>query len=80
MLRAFTDHPASVGESYFEHMGSAWGFAGTMFVGAVACALHGVFPFAFQRAGSARIKALHARMVTNRRRVPESLLGLADGI
>ena len=24
--RAFTEHPASVGESYFQHMGMAFGF------------------------------------------------------
>lgn len=82
MFRAFTDHPETVGESYLEHLGSASGFAFTMFVGATACLLHGVFPFAFQKSGSRRIKALHERMVTNRHRSPEAqgFLGLAEGI
>ena len=66
MLRAFTRHPQTVGESYLEHLGSAWGFASTMAVGAVACLLHGLFPFAFQSAGSQRIRELHDRMVTHR--------------
>lgn len=66
MLRAFTQHPQTVGESYFEHLGSAWGFASTMMVGAIACLLHGLFPFAFQSAGSRRIRELHERMVTHR--------------
>jgi hypothetical protein len=37
MFRAFTEHPESVGETYFEHLESASGFAATMLAGAVAC-------------------------------------------
>lgn len=66
MIKAFTQHPETVGESYFEHLGSASGFAATMAVGAVACLLHGLFPFAFQASGSRRIRELHERMVTHR--------------
>lgn len=66
MLKAFTQHPATVGETYFEHLRSAWGFGATMAVGAMACLLHGLFPFAFQSAGSRRIRDLHDRMVTHR--------------
>lgn len=83
MLKAFTQHPETVGESYLEHLGSAWGFASTMAVGAVACLLHGLFPFAFQSSGSRRIRELHERMVTLRtapksaRRLPAWAPGLA---
>ena len=84
MFHAFTDHPDTVGETYFEHMGSAWGFAGTMAVGMLACLLHGIFPFAFQKAGSRRIVELHQRMVSNRHRHPaaqaQGFLGYAEGI
>lgn len=66
MFKAFTHHPGTVGETYFEHLGSAWGFASTMFVAATACLLHGLFPFAFQSSGSRRIRDLHDRMVTHR--------------
>ncbi|PZQ62521.1 MAG: putative sulfate exporter family transporter [Phenylobacterium zucineum] len=66
MLKAFTHHPETVGESYFEHLCSAWGFAATMALGALACAMHGLFPFAFQTSGSRRIRELHERMVTHR--------------
>lgn len=83
MLKAFTQHPETVGESYLEHLGSAWGFAATMAVGAMACLLHGLFPFAFQSSGSRRIRELHERMVTHRTapkpaiRTPAWLPGLA---
>ncbi len=66
MLKAFTHHPETVGETYLEHLGTAWGFASTMFLGAMACLLHGLFPFAFQTSGSRRIRELHERMVTHR--------------
>lgn len=77
MLKAFTKHPETVGESYFEHLGSAWGFAMTMAVGAVACLLHGLFPFAFQASGSRRIRELHERMVTHRTAPKDRRVGRA---
>lgn len=66
MLKVFTRHPQTVGENYLEHLASAWGFAATMVVAAAACALHGLFPFAFQTSGSRRVRELHRRMVTHR--------------
>ena len=36
MFRRFTDHPATVNETYFQHMGTAFGFGGSMLVGASA--------------------------------------------
>ncbi len=66
--RIFNDHPASVGETYFEHMAMATGFALRMFVGALACLLHAVVPCLCERTGSRQIITLHDRMVANRRR------------
>ena len=82
MFRAFTEHPESVGETYFEHMHSASWFAMTMFVGAFACLIHAILPFTCQKSGSQRIKLLHQRMVTNRHRAPEAngFVGYAEGI
>lgn len=66
--RAFTEHPASVGESYFQHMGMAFGFGAKMVVSGIACLLHGIFPFLFTRTGRTCIEELHTRMVTHRDR------------
>ena len=63
----FTEHPASVGETYFQHLCAASGFAIRMFGGAVACFLHALLPFAFRNTGSECITALHERMVAKRR-------------
>lgn len=64
--RLFTEHPASVGETYFEHLCIATSFAARMIAGGIACFLHAVFPFAFRRTGSDCIRQLHERMVTHR--------------
>jgi len=69
-IRAFTDHPASVGETYFEHMGRATGFGLRMIGAGIACLVHALLPFLFQRTGSAAIAELNDRMVVNRRRSP----------
>ena len=66
MKDLFTEHPASVGETYGEHFLCAIGFAGRMFVGSLACFLHAVLPFLFVKTGSGIITELHDRMVVNR--------------
>jgi hypothetical protein len=66
LRRLFTGHPASVGETYLEHLCAASGFAVRMILGGIACFLHALFPFAFRRTGSECIEQLHDRMVVNR--------------
>jgi hypothetical protein len=68
LIRAFTAHPASVGESYGEHLLRAMGFGLRMVLAGIACLVHGVLPFLFQRTGSRAIADLNDRMVVNRRR------------
>jgi len=70
LLRAFTDHPASVGETYLQHLGRALGFATRMVLAGLACAIHAVLPFLFVRTGSGAVIDLYDRMVVNRRRAP----------
>ena len=67
----FTDHPASVGETYGEHLVMATGFSVRLFLGALACLLHALLPFLFVKTGSRIITELHGRMVTNRDRRAE---------
>ena len=67
LIRAFTEHPASVGESYGEHLFRAMYFGTRMVFAGLACLLHGVLPFLFVRTGSRAIAELNDRMVVNRR-------------
>ncbi len=69
-ISLFTDHPATVGETYPEHMGMAFSFGLRMIGAGVACLLHGMVPALFTKTGSNAIDALHDRMVVNRRRHP----------
>lgn len=62
----FRDHPASVGETYGEHLAHASGFGLRMILGGLACILHGLLPFLFVKTGSKQVSVLHDRMVTNR--------------
>lgn len=67
-LRAFTEHPATVGETWAEHWWQATRFGLRMIAGGCACLVHGVFPFLFVKTGSKFITELHDCMVANRDR------------
>lgn len=70
--RLFNGHPATVGETYGEHLAAASGFGLRMILAGIACLVHGLLPFLFTRTGSNAIGELHTRMVTNRRRVSQA--------
>jgi hypothetical protein len=67
LIRAFTEHPASVDESYGEHLFRAVCFGTRMMWAGFACVVHGVLPFLFVRTGSRAIAELNERMVLSRR-------------
>jgi hypothetical protein len=66
MLRRFTDHSSAVNETYFQHMGMAFGFGGRMLLGGLACLVHGLCPWLCTTRGSDTIRGLHHRMVSHR--------------
>jgi Family of unknown function (DUF6356) len=72
LKRLFTDHPATVGETYGQHFASAMGFGFRMIWGGLICFVHALIPGALATRGSDMICELHERMVTNRRRLAES--------
>jgi preprotein translocase subunit SecF len=65
---SFVEHPASVGESYGQHLFHAMSFSIRMAAGAFAVSVHAVFPFLFTRTGSAVLSSLYHDMVTHRAR------------
>ncbi|MDX1527839.1 MAG: DUF6356 family protein [Gammaproteobacteria bacterium] len=69
--RLFLDHPASVGESYFEHASFAACFGWTMFVGSLACFVHALIPALCQSTGSTTVLRLHERLIQARARQVE---------
>ena len=65
--RHFTEHPASVGETYGEHFQVAAGFAGSLAIAAVAAAVHAVVPSRCSKTASRRIIAMHDRITSGAR-------------
>ncbi|RCS23760.1 hypothetical protein DUT91_10775 [Phyllobacterium salinisoli] len=59
--RLFTQHPASVDESYFEHMAFAAGFSVKLFAAAFAAMIHAFLPFLFEKTASGIIRRLYER-------------------
>jgi hypothetical protein len=66
MLRPFTEHPATVGETYLEHLLFAGTFGCRMLGGGLACCIHGLLPFLFVRTGSSVLLDLHAVLIRKR--------------
>jgi hypothetical protein len=65
-MKAFTEHPESVGETYFQHMGVSFRFGSKMLVASLGCFMHGIFPFLCVKTGSKTVNKLHHNMVTHR--------------
>jgi hypothetical protein len=68
LVQLFTTHPASVGESYFQHMAASFSFGVPMAAAALAAIVHGIFPFLFTKTGSGIVSKLYGRMVLHRSR------------
>ena len=61
-LSAFRDHPASVGETYPEHMAFAMRFGARLFCAAAAAFVHALIPALFETTASDTVKAMHAEI------------------
>lgn len=65
----FIDHPASVGETYIQHLRSAAGFSCTMMAAAACCLIHALVPALFKTTARDTVLRLHDRIITNRSRL-----------
>lgn len=65
-MNPFTDHPASVGESYGRHWRVATRFGCRMIAGGLGTLVHGICPFLFTATGSRTVEALQAEIVAKR--------------
>ncbi len=66
MLAKFTAHPASVNETYFQHMRVALSFSLLFFMGGLAAFVHAFFPFLFEKTGSTLIDRLNQKILSQR--------------
>ncbi len=58
LRQRFTEHPASVDETYWEHFKVATHFARSLFGAAAACAVHAVLPWCHEKTASTKVRAL----------------------
>lgn len=58
----FTNHPATVNETYFGHMKFAFGFAFWLGVAAIAALVHAIISAQCETTASGILKRLHARI------------------
>ena len=72
LRRLFIEHPASVNETYLQHLGTASFFGSRLIIAGFACLIHGLLPCLFTSTGSRAVSSLYQRMVTNRARSPET--------
>lgn len=64
--RLMIDHPASVGESYFEHMRASLTVAARLAAAAAGCVVHAIVPGWCTTAGSNAILKLHSEIYPRR--------------
>ena len=60
MTNIFSDHPASLGETYAQHHFSAFRFGARMILGGLAAMVYALFPFLFVTTASHALDALNA--------------------
>ena len=58
----FLDHPATVNETYFQHMRFAFGFAFWLGAAALAALVHAFIPALCETTASRILRRLHARI------------------
>jgi hypothetical protein len=79
MKRFFTEHPATVGETYGEHFAFAASIGGRMVVGGLACMLHAALPELCKTTGSRTIRELALRLVPTSRDKRVTVPAIAGG-
>ena len=76
MNNIFTDHPHSIGETYFIHLKFSCFFCLNMMAAGLACMVHGIFPFLFKTTGSDLLIKMMHRIVERKSNLEDKLEGL----
>jgi hypothetical protein len=62
MFELFRGHPATIGETYWQHLRFAARIGAAMVAGGGACVIHGFLPFLFVSTGSRTIRTLSRKI------------------
>jgi Family of unknown function (DUF6356) len=66
----FNAHPASLDESYLEHLGHAMSYAWRLFAAGFCALTHALLPFLFEKTASNLIRQMHAEMMARGANAP----------
>ena len=70
LKKLFTEHPASVDETYFEHLRFASSRGFQIAYSGLACMIHAILPFLFIKTGSNTICELYEEMRDRNNGIP----------
>ncbi len=76
--KAFTDHPASVEETYFEHFGVSMHYARELATASAKAVLHAFVPGMCCTSASDKIKQLHGEVTTGPRAAMAEAAAMSD--
>lgn len=62
MNNLLTKHLNNINETYFVHLGRALYFSLFLLIASVACFIHAIFPFLFERTASNLVNEVHVMM------------------
>lgn len=77
MKNWLTKHLSDINESYFLHMKHALFFGFSMLVGGLACIIHGIFPFLFQKTASNILLRLMYQFVNRNHKIEDRVINFA---
>lgn len=77
MKNIFTEHPHSIGETYFQHIKFAGIFGIKMLMGGLACIIHSIFPFLFENTGSQVLFKMMREFIERMPKVDERVLEIS---
>jgi hypothetical protein len=80
MKNIFTEHPNSVGETYWVHFKFASCMGINLMMASIVCTLHAIFPFLFKKTGSSIMIKLMHRLIARKPSVGEDVAGLVTAI
>ena len=64
----FTEHPASLGESYWKHLYEALKYVATLLIIVIITTIHAVFPFMFKHTGGDMVVRLSDKITKRTKR------------
>lgn len=80
MDNMFTKHPHQVGETYLQHLKFASLFGMNMMIGGLACFIHGIFPFLFEKTGSDKLISMTSNFVKRMPILDERIIDISRTI